>query len=61
VQQPEIGWPAGDESLQDVHGCNVVCLSLYWREAPAATPDGAATTARAALSGRAPANEGWGF
>src|ERR1700748_748331 len=31
-----------------VHGYNAICPNLYWREAPGASPDDAAATARAA-------------
>jgi carboxymethylenebutenolidase len=46
--------PGYDEQTKEitrtfaVHGYNAVCPNLYWREAPGASPDDAAATARAA-------------
>jgi carboxymethylenebutenolidase len=45
--------PGYDEQTKEitrtfaVHGYNAVCPNLYWREAPGASPDDAAATARA--------------
>ncbi len=46
--------PGYDEQTKEItrtfaaHGYNAVCPNLYWREAPGASPDDAAATARAA-------------
>jgi carboxymethylenebutenolidase len=46
--------PGYDEATKEItrrfahHGYNAVCPNLYWREAPGASPDDAAATARAA-------------
>jgi carboxymethylenebutenolidase len=46
--------PGYDEATKEitrrfaVHGYNAICPNLYWREAPGAAPDDAASTARAA-------------
>jgi carboxymethylenebutenolidase len=45
--------PGYDEATKEitrnfaVHGYNAICPNLYWREAPGASPDDAAATARA--------------